>query len=35
MGKYTNRPIQNIIGWGTVIILTGLSMTMFILPLFT
>ena len=34
MGNYTNKAIQNIIGWGTVFILTGLSLTLLILPLF-
>ena len=35
MGNYTNKPIQNIIGWGTVIILIGLSLTLLVLPLFS
>ena len=35
MGEYTNKPVQNIIGWGTVIILVGLSLTLLVLPLFT
>lgn len=33
MGTYINKPIQNIIGWSAVIILTGLSLTLIILPL--
>ncbi len=34
MGTYVNNAVQNIIGWGAVIILTGLSLTLLILPLF-
>ena len=34
MGDHTNRPIQNIIGWGTVVILIGLSLALLVLPLF-
>jgi NRAMP (natural resistance-associated macrophage protein)-like metal ion transporter len=33
MGTYVNKPLQNIIGWGAVIILTGLSLTLIVLPL--
>lgn len=33
MGGYINKPFQNIIGWGAVIILTGLSLMLVILPL--
>ncbi len=33
MGTYVNKPIQNIIGWSAVIILTGLSLTLIVLPL--
>ncbi len=33
MGKYVNKPIQNIIGWAAVAILVGLSMTLLLLPL--
>jgi Mn2+/Fe2+ NRAMP family transporter len=33
MGNYVNKPLQNIIGWGAVIVLTGLSLTLIILPL--
>jgi Mn2+/Fe2+ NRAMP family transporter len=32
MGNYVNKPFQNIIGWGTVIILTGLSLLLLIMP---
>jgi NRAMP (natural resistance-associated macrophage protein)-like metal ion transporter len=32
MGTYVNKPFQNIIGWGTVIILAGLSLLLLILP---
>lgn len=34
MGTYVNRPSQNIIGWSAVIILTGLSLALIIMPLF-
>jgi Mn2+/Fe2+ NRAMP family transporter len=34
MGTYVNNAVQNVIGWGAVIILTGLSLTLLILPLF-
>jgi Mn2+/Fe2+ NRAMP family transporter len=34
MGNYVNNAIQNIIGWSAVIILTGLSLTLLIMPLF-
>ena len=33
MGTYVNKPAQNIIGWSAVIILTGLSLTLIVLPL--
>jgi Mn2+/Fe2+ NRAMP family transporter len=33
MGKHVNNPIQNFIGWGSVIILVGLSMLLILLPL--
>jgi len=33
MGSYINKPLQNIIGWGAVLILTGLSLTLIVLPL--
>jgi Mn2+/Fe2+ NRAMP family transporter len=32
MGAYVNKPYQNIIGWGAVIILTGLSLLLLISP---
>ncbi len=32
MGKYVNKPYQNIIGWRAVIILTGLSLLLLIMP---
>jgi Mn2+/Fe2+ NRAMP family transporter len=35
MGTYVNKPFQNIIGWGAVAILTGLSLTLLILPFFS
>ncbi len=34
MGKYVNKPVNNVIGWSTIIILIGLSFTLLILPLF-
>jgi Mn2+/Fe2+ NRAMP family transporter len=34
MGDYVNKPVTNIIGWATVIILTTLSITLLIAPLF-
>lgn len=33
MGKYTNKPYQNLIGWGSVIILVGLSVILIVMPL--
>ena len=35
MGNYVNKPLQNIIGWGAVAILTGLSLMLLIMPLIT
>jgi NRAMP (natural resistance-associated macrophage protein)-like metal ion transporter len=32
MGTYVNKPIQNIIGWGAVIVLTVLSLLLIIMP---
>lgn len=32
MGNYVNKPYQNLIGWGAVIILTGLSLVLIIMP---
>jgi Mn2+/Fe2+ NRAMP family transporter len=34
MGEYVNKPVQNFIGWGAVTILTILSVTLLIMPLF-
>ena len=34
MGRYVNKPLNNVIGWSTIIILIGLSITLLILPLF-
>lgn len=34
MGTYVNNAVQNIIGWSAVAILTGLSLTLIIMPLF-
>ncbi|MFZ4398752.1 MAG: Nramp family divalent metal transporter [Bacteroidales bacterium] len=34
MGKYVNKPINNIIGWTTVIVLTVLTFLLFVLPMF-
>jgi len=34
MGHHTNRPIINVIGWTTVLILVGLSVTLLLTPLF-
>ena len=34
MGEYTNKTIQNLIGWGTVVILIGLSATMIVMAVF-
>jgi Mn2+/Fe2+ NRAMP family transporter len=33
MGIYVNKPFQNIIGWSAVVILTGLSLLLLIMPL--
>lgn len=33
MGIYTNKPHQNIVGWGAVLVLTGLSLLLLIMPL--
>jgi len=35
MGKYVNRPIQNIIGWSAVIVIVGLSALLVLMPLFS
>jgi NRAMP (natural resistance-associated macrophage protein)-like metal ion transporter len=34
MGKYVNKPINNMIGWATVSILIGLSLALLLMPLF-
>jgi Mn2+/Fe2+ NRAMP family transporter len=34
MGNYTNKPVQNIIGWGAVVILVILSAILLIMPVF-
>jgi Mn2+/Fe2+ NRAMP family transporter len=34
MGDYVNKPIQNVIGWSAVVLLTGLSLILIILPVF-
>jgi len=34
MGKYVNKRYQNIIGWGTIVVLVGLSLSLLVLPLF-
>jgi NRAMP (natural resistance-associated macrophage protein)-like metal ion transporter len=33
MGIYVNKPLQNIIGWTAVVVLTGLSLMLLIMPL--
>jgi NRAMP (natural resistance-associated macrophage protein)-like metal ion transporter len=35
MGKHVNKPVNNIIGWGAIIILIGLSLTLLVMPLFS
>ncbi len=34
MGKYVNKPINNIIGWSAVVVLVSLSAVMLLMPLF-
>lgn len=34
MGQYVNKPINNIIGWGAIITLIGLSLILLVMPLF-
>ncbi len=34
MGEHVNKPITNIIGWSTVIVLVGLSITLLLMPFF-
>lgn len=33
MGQYVNKPLNNIIGWTTILILVGLSLTLLVMPL--
>jgi Mn2+/Fe2+ NRAMP family transporter len=33
MGEYVNKPLQNIIGWSAVIVLTGLSLALLVFRL--
>jgi Mn2+/Fe2+ NRAMP family transporter len=33
MGEYVNKPVTNIIGWGSVILLVGLSLILLVMPL--
>jgi Mn2+ and Fe2+ transporters of the NRAMP family len=35
MGEYTNKPVNNIIGWSAVIVLVGLSALLLVLPWFS
>ncbi|MGE5393396.1 MAG: divalent metal cation transporter, partial [Candidatus Saccharibacteria bacterium] len=35
MGQYVNKPINNIIGWGAIVILIGLSVILLVMPLFS
>ena len=35
MGQYVNKPINNIIGWGAIIVLISLSVLLLVLPLFS
>jgi NRAMP (natural resistance-associated macrophage protein)-like metal ion transporter len=35
MGKHINKPAQNIIGWSSVVILVGLSITLILMPFIT
>jgi len=34
MGQYVNKPINNIIGWGAIVVLIGLSAALLVLQLF-
>lgn len=34
MGKYVNKPITNIVGWASIILLIGLSLLLLVMPLF-
>jgi Mn2+/Fe2+ NRAMP family transporter len=33
MGKHVNKPLQNIIGWGSIVVLVGLSITLILMPI--
>ena len=35
MGKYVNKPVNNLIGWGAVIILIALSLALLVVPFFS
>ncbi|MEI6677508.1 MAG: Nramp family divalent metal transporter [Mariniphaga sp.] len=35
MGKYVNKPVNNIIGWSAVVVLIALSLVLLVIPLFT
>lgn len=35
MGNYVNNRFQNIIGWGAVVVLTGLSLMLLVMPVFS
>jgi Mn2+/Fe2+ NRAMP family transporter len=35
MGEHVNKPITNLIGWSTVVILVGLSLTLILIPIFS
>ncbi|HEY4786106.1 MAG TPA: Nramp family divalent metal transporter [Bacteroidales bacterium] len=35
MGEYTNKPLNNLIGWSSVVILVGLSVSLLVLPFFS
>jgi Mn2+/Fe2+ NRAMP family transporter len=33
MGKHVNKPITNVIGWATVVVLVGLSLGLLLMPI--
>lgn len=35
MGEHVNKPLNNIIGWGAIAVLIGLSVTLLVMPLFS
>ena len=35
MGKYVNKPVNNLIGWGAVIVLIALSLALLVVPFFS